>query len=141
MPFLGLIPAGNSHIYIGLILIVSLCWIRHNNSASAGTVTIYRFIIIRLGVKENQMGILSWILVGLIAGWLADSMMKGRGQGVVFSIILGIVGALVGGFLASELLGVNNAVNGFNIGTLIVAFLGAVITIAVVRALPGRSPV
>jgi uncharacterized membrane protein YeaQ/YmgE (transglycosylase-associated protein family) len=87
------------------------------------------------------MGILSWILVGLIAGWLADSMMKGRGQGVVFSIVLGIVGALVGGFLASELLGITNAVNGFNIGTLIVAFLGAVITIAVVRALPGRSPV
>jgi uncharacterized membrane protein YeaQ/YmgE (transglycosylase-associated protein family) len=87
------------------------------------------------------MGILSWILVGLVAGWLADMVMKGRGRGVLFSIILGIVGALVGGFIASALLNIPDAVNGFNIGSLLVAFLGAVILIAIVRALPGRSPV
>lgn len=86
------------------------------------------------------MGLLSWILVGLVAGWLADMVMKGRGSGILFSLILGIVGALLGGFLASALFGVPDAVNGFNITSLITAFLGAVILIAVVRAIPGRSP-
>lgn len=86
------------------------------------------------------MGLLSWLLVGLVAGWLADSVMKAKGGGVLFSIILGIVGALVGGFLAGALFGVADPISGFNITTLIVAFLGAVILIALVRALPGRSP-
>jgi uncharacterized membrane protein YeaQ/YmgE (transglycosylase-associated protein family) len=87
------------------------------------------------------MGLLSWIIVGLIAGWLADMMMKGRGRGVLFSIVLGIVGALVGGFLASALFNVPDPVNGINFTTLLVSFLGAVLVIALVRALPGRSPV
>lgn len=87
------------------------------------------------------MSLLSWIIVGLIAGWLADVVMKGKGSGLLFSMILGIVGALVGGFLASALFGAADPLSGFNIGTLIVAFLGAVVLIAIVRALPGRSPV
>jgi uncharacterized membrane protein YeaQ/YmgE (transglycosylase-associated protein family) len=85
------------------------------------------------------MGILSWIVVGLIAGWLAGVVMKGGGYGILGDIILGIIGALVGGFLAGALFGVD--IGGFNATTLIVAFLGAVLTIAIVRALPGRSPV
>jgi uncharacterized membrane protein YeaQ/YmgE (transglycosylase-associated protein family) len=87
------------------------------------------------------MGILSWIIVGLIAGWLAGVVMKGGGYGVVGDIIIGIIGALIGGFLASALFGAGDTLTGFNITTLIVAFLGAVILIAIVRALPGRSPV
>jgi len=87
------------------------------------------------------MGLLSWILVGLVAGWLADMVMKSPGRGVLFSMILGIVGALVGGFIASALFNVGDPVSGFNITTLLIAFLGAVLTIAIVRALPGRSPV
>jgi uncharacterized membrane protein YeaQ/YmgE (transglycosylase-associated protein family) len=86
------------------------------------------------------MGLLSWIVVGLIAGFLADQVMRARGGGIVFSIVLGIVGALLGGFLASALLNIPNPIDGFNIGTLVVAFLGSVILIAIVRALPGRSP-
>ncbi len=85
------------------------------------------------------MGILIWIIVGLIAGWLAGLVMKGGGYGVLGDIILGIIGALVGGFIASALFGIPNAINGFNLTTLIVAFLGAVIVVAIVRALPGRS--
>ncbi|MEJ2706031.1 MAG: GlsB/YeaQ/YmgE family stress response membrane protein [Anaerolineales bacterium] len=85
------------------------------------------------------MGILSWIIVGLIAGWLAGLVMKGGGYGILGDIILGIIGALVGGFLAGALFGVG--ITGFNIETLIVAFLGAVVVVALVRALPGRSPV
>lgn len=87
------------------------------------------------------MGLLSWILVGLVAGWLADMVMRSPGRGVLFSMILGIIGALVGGFIASALFNVGDPVSGFNITTLLIAFLGAVITIAIVRALPGRSPV
>lgn len=87
------------------------------------------------------MGVLSWILVGLVAGWLADMVMKGRGRGVLFSMILGIVGALLGGFLASSLFGVSDPLSGFNLRSLLIAFLGAVVLIFIVRALPGRSPV
>lgn len=87
------------------------------------------------------MGILSWLLVGLIAGWLAGVVMKGGGYGLLGNIVLGIVGALLGGFLASALFDVGDPLSGFDITTLLVAFLGAIITIAIVRALPGRSPV
>ena len=87
------------------------------------------------------MGILAWIIVGIIAGWLAGVVMKGRGYGVVADMLLGIVGAIVGGFLAGALFGVADPISGFNLTTIIVAFIGAVIVVAIVRALPGRSPV
>jgi uncharacterized membrane protein YeaQ/YmgE (transglycosylase-associated protein family) len=87
------------------------------------------------------MGLLAWIVVGLIAGWLAGLVMKGGGYGVIGDIILGIVGAVVGGFLAGALFGVSDPLRGIDITTIVVAFLGAVVTIALVRALPGRSPV
>jgi uncharacterized membrane protein YeaQ/YmgE (transglycosylase-associated protein family) len=80
------------------------------------------------------MGILSWIVVGLIAGWLAGMVIKGSGYGPLGDIILGIVGALVGGFIASQLLHVGD-VNGFNLESIIIAFLGAVLVIIVARAL------
>jgi uncharacterized membrane protein YeaQ/YmgE (transglycosylase-associated protein family) len=87
------------------------------------------------------MGLLSWLVVGLIAGWLANQVMRsGRGNAVT-DIVVGIIGAVVGGFLAGELFGVPNAVNGINFTSIVVAFLGAVVAIAIVRALPGRSPV
>ncbi len=87
------------------------------------------------------MGILSWIIVGIVAGWLAGVVMKGSGYGVLGDMILGIVGALVGGFLAGALFGATDPVNGINFTSIIVAFLGAVVVVALVRALPGRSPV
>lgn len=87
------------------------------------------------------MGILSWIVVGLIAGWLAGVIMKGSGYGLVGDMVLGILGAVVGGFLASALFGVQDPLTGFNFYTLFVALIGSIIVIAVVRALPGRSPV
>ena len=86
------------------------------------------------------MGIVSWIVVGLIACWLANQMMRGGRGNAGTDIIVGIIGAIVGGFLAGQLFGVPNAVNGINVGSIVVAFLGAVVAIALVRALPGRSP-
>ena len=71
------------------------------------------------------MGILAWIVVGLIAGWLASRVMKGRGSGLVGDLVLGVVGALLGGLLASTLLKMPDAVNGINVTSILVAFIGA----------------
>jgi uncharacterized membrane protein YeaQ/YmgE (transglycosylase-associated protein family) len=83
------------------------------------------------------MGILSWIIVGLIAGWLAGEMMRGSGFGVVGNIIVGIVGSLLGGFLATALFNVADPLTGINITTLIIAFLGSVVLLALLRLLRG----
>jgi uncharacterized membrane protein YeaQ/YmgE (transglycosylase-associated protein family) len=83
-------------------------------------------------------GILAWLIVGLVAGFLAGQVMKGGGYGVLGDIVMGIIGAFVGGFLFSLLLPGSSV--GL-IGSIVVAFIGAVIFIAIVRALPGRSPV
>jgi len=81
------------------------------------------------------MGLLSWIVVGLIAGWLAGKVMKGSGFGLGGNIIVGVIGALVGGWLADVLLGINNALTGFNLTTIVVAFAGAVVVLFVLRLL------
>jgi uncharacterized membrane protein YeaQ/YmgE (transglycosylase-associated protein family) len=83
------------------------------------------------------MTIIVWIVLGLVAGWLAGQVMKGGGYGLVGDIVLGIVGALVGGFLTGLVLG-RDMVSGFNIESIVVAFIGAVILIAISRALTGR---
>ena len=84
------------------------------------------------------MGILAWLVVGLIAGWLASMVMRGGGYGLIGDIIVGIVGALIGGFLASTLLNIPDAMTGINIFSLLVAFVGAVILIAILRLFSGR---
>lgn len=86
------------------------------------------------------MGILSWIVVGLIAGWIAGMVMKGSGYGVIGNIIVGIVGALLGGYLSTLLFDGTN-VSGINFQSLLVATLGAIVLIFLIRLLPGRSPV
>ena len=84
------------------------------------------------------MGILAWIVVGLVAGWLASRVMRGGGYGLIGDIIVGIVGAVIGGFLAAALLNMPNPVNGINVTSILVAFLGAVILLAILRAVSGR---
>jgi uncharacterized membrane protein YeaQ/YmgE (transglycosylase-associated protein family) len=84
-------------------------------------------------------GLIAWLVVGLVAGWLAGQFMKGGGYGLVGDIIVGIIGAFVGGFLAS-VLGLTGSTG--LIGSVVVAFIGAVILIALLRAVTrGRSPV
>ncbi|MBI4505341.1 MAG: GlsB/YeaQ/YmgE family stress response membrane protein [Chloroflexi bacterium] len=81
-------------------------------------------------------GIVAWLIVGLIAGWLAGVVMRGGGYGIVGDIIIGLVGAFIGGFIFS-LLGVAGQA-GF-IGSIVVAFVGAVMLIAILRTLmPAR---
>ena len=84
------------------------------------------------------MGLLSWIVVGLIAGFLAGQVMRGSGHGLIGDIIVGAVGAVIGGFLAANLLNMPDAVNGINVTSILVAFVGAVILIAILRLISGR---
>ena len=83
-------------------------------------------------------GLIAWLMVGLVAGWLAGQFMRGGGYGLVGDIVIGIVGAFVGGLLFTLLLPGSSA--GL-LGSIVVAFIGAVVLIAAIRALPGRSPI
>jgi uncharacterized membrane protein YeaQ/YmgE (transglycosylase-associated protein family) len=84
-----------------------------------------------------EMGILTWVVLGLVAGWLASQFMGG-GRGLVGDIILGIVGAIVGGYTGGIILGRDLLVTGFNLDSVVVAFLGAVLLIAVSRIFTRR---
>ena len=84
------------------------------------------------------MGILSWIVVGLIAGWLAGLVVKGGGYGCVGDIVVGVIGGLLGGWMASYFLHMGDPVTGINIQSIVVAFVGAVIFVIVMRLVTGR---
>src|SRR5947209_5769141 len=75
-----------------------------------------------------------WLIVGLIAGFLASVVMRGGGYGIVGDIIAGLVGAFIGGWLFG-LLGISTG--GSLLGSIIVAFIGACIFIAILRAISG----
>ena len=83
------------------------------------------------------MGILTWIILGLVAGWLAGQFMRG-GYGLAGDIVLGIVGAIVGGYVGGLILGRDLMVTGFNLESVVVAFVGAVVLIAVSRMFTRR---
>ena len=80
-------------------------------------------------------GLLAWLVVGLVAGWLAGQFMKGGGYGVIGDIVLGVIGAFVGGFIFSLVLP-GSSVGLF--GSIVVAFIGAVVLIALTRTLTGN---
>ncbi|WP_337049503.1 GlsB/YeaQ/YmgE family stress response membrane protein [Serratia fonticola] len=79
------------------------------------------------------MGIISWIVFGLIAGILAKWIMPGKdGGGFIMTVILGVVGAVVGGFISTKIFGMG-AVDGFNLGSFVVAVVGALVVLFVYR--------
>jgi uncharacterized membrane protein YeaQ/YmgE (transglycosylase-associated protein family) len=83
------------------------------------------------------MGIIAWIVVGLIAGVLAKLVMPGDDPGgIIVTILIGIVGAFVGGFVVSLLGGAG--MTGFNLWSILVATLGAIILLAIYRMVAGR---
>jgi uncharacterized membrane protein YeaQ/YmgE (transglycosylase-associated protein family) len=84
------------------------------------------------------MGILSWIVVGLIAGFLASVIVRGSGYGVIWDIIVGILGALIGGWISATWLHIGS-VTGINITSILIALLGAVILLLVLRLFRRRS--
>ena len=82
------------------------------------------------------MGIIAWIVLGAIAGWITNLIMGGK-EGVLATILLGIVGAVVGGYLAGTVLNVAD-VTGINIESIVVAVIGGVIVVAAYRLVTGR---
>ena len=83
------------------------------------------------------MSIIGWIILGLIAGFIANKIVGGQGQGFFLNIALGIVGALVGGFRYAQVLG-GPGVTGGNIGSIIVYILGSIVVLWVYNAVAGR---
>ncbi|MFQ5752900.1 MAG: GlsB/YeaQ/YmgE family stress response membrane protein [bacterium] len=77
------------------------------------------------------MNIIVWLIVGLIAGWLTGKVMRGKGYGVIGDVVVGLIGALIGGWMFAHL---GIFARGL-IGNIIVAFIGAVVLVAIIRAL------
>jgi uncharacterized membrane protein YeaQ/YmgE (transglycosylase-associated protein family) len=85
------------------------------------------------------MNIILWLIFGALAGWIASMIMgTNRSQGLLLDIIMGILGAFIGGFLASNLLGRGVTNNPFDLVSLLIAVVGAVILTMIVRAVSGR---
>jgi uncharacterized membrane protein YeaQ/YmgE (transglycosylase-associated protein family) len=85
------------------------------------------------------MGILSWLVVGAIAGILAGYFVTGdEGLGIVGRILLGIIGAVVGGFIAGAITG-GDYISGINLTTIIVATIGAIVVVVAYNMLTGRN--
>jgi uncharacterized membrane protein YeaQ/YmgE (transglycosylase-associated protein family) len=82
------------------------------------------------------MSIIGWLVLGLIAGFIASKIVNKSGEGVILDIVLGIVGAIVGGFLFS-LVGAA-PVTGLNIYSMFVAVIGAIVVLVVYHAVAGR---
>ena len=80
----------------------------------------------------QAQGILIWLLIGAVAGWLAGSLVKGGGFGLIGDIVVGIVGAFIGGWLAGTL---GIAIGGGLIGSILIATLGAVVLLLIVRVI------
>ena len=91
-----------------------------------------------LGAALNPGGIIAWVILGLLAGWLAGVIMPGKGYGIIGDLILGLVGALIGGFIVSLLF--PTASFGF-LGSLVVAVIAACILVAILHAVTGRRTV
>ena len=88
----------------------------------------------------DQMGFFAWLIVGAIAGWLASKVMKtSRQQGLLMDIVVGILGAFVGGFLFEQF--GSTGTTGFNIWSILVSFVGAVVLLVLIRAVSGQRTV
>jgi uncharacterized membrane protein YeaQ/YmgE (transglycosylase-associated protein family) len=82
-------------------------------------------------------GLITWIVIGLVAGWLAGKVMKGSGYGILGDIVVGLIGSVVGGFVVGFFV---HGSAGF-IGSIVVAVIGACLFIALVRVISGRRAI
>lgn len=87
-----------------------------------------------LGAALDPGGIIAWLIVGLVAGFLASLVMRGGGYGLLGDIIVGLIGAFLGGLL-TNLLGFGGSYG--LLGSIVVAFIGACVLIAILRAVAG----
>lgn len=87
------------------------------------------------------MGIIGWIVLGLIAGAIAKAIMPGKDPGgIIITLLLGVVGALLGGFVGSAIFGVGLQ-DFWSIQTWLVAIIGSIVVLAIYRAIAGRRAV
>ena len=82
-------------------------------------------------------GLIAWIIIGVIAGWLTGKLMKGSGFGFLMDMVVGLVGALIGGFI-SEHMGMGTAGQHGMIGSIVIAVIGAVLLTIIVRLISGN---
>ena len=87
------------------------------------------------------MALLTWIIVGLIAGFLVGQVMRGGGYGLIGDIIVGVLGGMLGGWIGTTFLGIDMGVSGINLQSILVAFAGAVLLILVLRMIGRRRNV
>lgn len=85
------------------------------------------------------MGIVAWLVLGLIAGFLASKLVNKQGEGAAMDIVLGIVGAVVGGFIANTL--GFEGITGFNLYSILISVAGAVVVLVIYHALVRRGVV
>ncbi len=85
------------------------------------------------------MSIIGWLLLGLIAGFIGSKLVNKSGEGLILDIVLGIVGAVVGGFLFTSFGA--SGVTGFNLYSMLVAVVGAVVVLVIYHAIFGRRTV
>lgn len=85
------------------------------------------------------MSIIGWLILGLIAGFIGSKLVNKSGQGLVLDIVLGVVGAMVGGFLFT-LVGAD-PVTGLNIYSLVVAVIGAIVVLVAYHAIAGKRSI
>jgi uncharacterized membrane protein YeaQ/YmgE (transglycosylase-associated protein family) len=79
------------------------------------------------------MNFILWLIVGGIVGWLASLIMRDAGQGILMNVVVGIVGAFIGGWLISPMVGTGTINDGFSIGAFLVSLVGAIILLAIVN--------
>jgi len=82
------------------------------------------------------VSIIGWIILGLIAGFIASKIVNRHGEGIILDIILGIVGAVVGGWIMAAVGG--QGVNGFNLYSMLVAIGGAIVVLVIAHVIRGR---
>jgi len=85
------------------------------------------------------MSIIGWLVLGLIAGFIASKVVNKRGEGLIVDILLGIAGAFVGGFLFNSL--GHEGVDGFDLYSMFVAVIGAIIVLVIYHAVVGRRSI
>ena len=83
------------------------------------------------------MSLVGWIFFGLITGFVASKAVNRRGQGCILNVVLGIVGACIGGFIFTSIGG--EGITGFNLYSMFVAVIGAIVLLLLFHALTGRS--
>ncbi len=112
--------------------------LRNSRANVANGDTVYDARRNRVRTQEDLMGILSWIIFGLVAGVIAKLLMPGRDPGgCIVTMLLGIAGAFVGGFIFEQLTGRPDVIR-FDLGSLAVAVVGAIVVLLIYRLIAGR---